>query len=457
MSAEELSRLSLGDIMVTTRRRAAAEAAARAENSPLQASDPPSETSSPTPTIIESASGLKYDLSSFDEQVRKRAARGLAKGDNAIRMKYCRELGGDPNQYMFYIYDDISITMGGGHPVPKCSCGANEGGIACKHIFWILDQLTTGAPSRVRSQTLQLAMDGSAVQDIQPAHMVNQMTLPRVADGLDWVLQDGVEYDDDEIEDQIAEMLSVFEPSDALPSEFKSSRDFSFLSERARKYAELKELLTQYATEDLGLLVQLQAVIDPAFQVHVFFDKINNRIASAFNALDDYIANGPTDTLTRKSYDVAKCAESLKAIVQAVHEYYQQQFGNDSDTSNLAIRAASALISILDGVTNRDFDAYANTTWGGIPPADPTENNLFVCLIGAPPVGNGLFVLDALLDLPHDDVLRNHWELLTRIGSRLEMQRTPAAFLSAFNSVVSESKKRAAPEAEGSSAKRPMQ
>lgn len=52
--------------------------------------------------------------------------------NNTIKMKYCKLLDSDRNQYLFYLDDEIQIAMGGKYTVPKCTCGANEEGVACK-------------------------------------------------------------------------------------------------------------------------------------------------------------------------------------------------------------------------------------------------------------------------------------------------------------------------------------
>jgi hypothetical protein len=52
-------------------------------------------------------------------------------GDNDIRMKYCKETEDGPRPYLFYLEDDITVALGRDRP-PRCSCGANEAGRACK-------------------------------------------------------------------------------------------------------------------------------------------------------------------------------------------------------------------------------------------------------------------------------------------------------------------------------------
>ncbi|KAF2749953.1 hypothetical protein M011DRAFT_397520 [Sporormia fimetaria CBS 119925] len=456
MSADDLARLSLADKMVTTR-----AAAARARNAPQQPSHtPPSPSSSessqlspsPAPSVIESTSGIQYSVAALENDARRRAKQGL--GDNDIKMKYCRLLDDRSNQYLFYLEDEIQVAMGGRYAVPRCTCGANEGGVACKHIFWMLDQLASKASQSIRDQTLELAVDGSSIQNKDPADIIKNATLERVADSLDWEFYEGPIPDDEDLQDEIGEMLSVFEPSEALPAEFKAPPN-SFLSERSRKYREFKDLVsemfTEQASKNLGLLNRLQAIIDSDFQAQVFFDKVNARIDRTFQALDEYIEHGST------GHDVPTCAVKLKECVQVVDDYYHQQERNGLDTPALALQAASALIRMMNGVVHRNFDAYANITWDFVPPDNPTDTNLFVCLIGVPAQNNELFVLDTLRKLPPDGIVRNHWEMLADTRTRLNPRWTPQPYLDAFQAFVSESRKRAPSASDGStpSPKRP--
>ena len=144
MSAEALSKLSLGETMVMTR-ASAKRARTASSHSPLQSPQPSSSSSgasSPTLSILESdATGLKYNVSALDDSLRRRAKIGLME-DNDIKMKYCRMSSDDRMKYTFYIDDDITIAMGGNYAVPRCSCGANEDGRACK-VCMPSSQLTT--------------------------------------------------------------------------------------------------------------------------------------------------------------------------------------------------------------------------------------------------------------------------------------------------------------------------
>jgi len=298
----------------------------------------------------------------------------------------------------------------------------------------MLDQLARGAPAEVRSQTLQLAVDGSMVQKFKPLQMVDNIGIERVAEGFGCVLQHGQSPDIQDIEDEITEMLSVFEPSNALPAESKDPS--ACPSERSRKYRAFRDLFAEYATSNLGIFIRLQSLIDAEFQTQVFFEKIEDRITRAFKGLDEYMKKGPTADTTTEVYDIPTCAEKLKTLAQVIGDYYHQQTERNGGAKDIAVRASAALIKMLDGVIDRDFDAYAYNTWGGIPPADPRMNNLFINLIRSPDEDDGHFVVDVLEELPYEDVLRNHWEALGDTDERLAQKWPPQEYMDAFRAIT---------------------
>jgi hypothetical protein len=293
------------------------------------------------------------------------------------------------------------------------------------------------------------------VRNMHPADIVDKFTLEKIAANLDWVYEGEPLPDEDEMEDEIANMLSVFEPTQALPSEFKNEEE-SDLTEQSRKYRELRDLLSQHAAKNPALFIQLQEIVPPVFQVQVFFEKVNHRIDRAFGALEEYIARGPTNALS-EALDVQKCAERVRGLRKAIADYYDEQVENDSG-ENVAVLAAAALVKILDEVTKRDYDAYADISWGVMPPTSAEENNLAVRLIGAAVEGEELFVLGTLLNLPQEGVLRNHYEILSDIEGRLRgTEWTPPAYMDAMRRLIHDTRKRAASQSGGSSAKRTMQ
>jgi hypothetical protein len=144
-------------------------------------------------------------------------------------------------------------------------------------------------------------------------------------------------------------------------------------------------------------------------------------------------------------------------LVNAIDDFCQQQDEDDPDIRTVAVRAAAALINILDRVVDHNVNSYEKITWGLEMPSDPAQNNLFVALIGSHVDGDALFVLDTLKLLPQEDMLRNHWEMLQSIEQKLADSDTPVAYESAFHKVIHESRKRAASEVREGEAKRTMQ
>jgi hypothetical protein len=138
MSVEQFSKLSLREEMVTT--RAGAVKAARtgsgstsnsSQDRPLPSVESPS-PDSPTPSLVISTNNLKYNVSTFDSELRRRVKHGLE--ENEIKMKYCAVPNNQDGKGVkhFYIEDDITVTIGGKLLRPRCTCGANEKGLACK-------------------------------------------------------------------------------------------------------------------------------------------------------------------------------------------------------------------------------------------------------------------------------------------------------------------------------------
>ncbi|KAL6706909.1 hypothetical protein ACN47E_005052 [Coniothyrium glycines] len=464
MSAEQFSKLSLREEMVTT--RAGAAKIARSSSQARQNSDQdlplpsiePLSPVSPTPSLVISTTNLRYNVSSFGTDLRRRAKRGLE--DNEIRMKYCAvsddENSPDGTKY-FYIDDDITVAMGGNLRRPKCTCGANEKDVACKHIYWIGDQILSTV-SETLDEPLHLSSDGATVDDIKPADVLETKGLGVIADELAWVKRDeDIPDDDEEMRDSVVSMLSVFEPEDALPGEFKCPES-PLTSERSKKYQEFADLFTHYVTRDPGLYLQARRILDMDFQNRVFFEKIESRITQTFNGLDEYISHGPSNASPgAMRFDVPSCAKKLRALVRNIDEYYHEQDKDEDDARDIAVRAAAAFVTILDRVTDRNLNAYEDITWGMEVPSSPLENNLFAALIGSSSNTSNPFVLGALAALPQEDVHRNHWETLQKIEEKLNTPDTPSSYLSAFRQAVYENRKRRASEVREGDTKRAMQ
>lgn len=319
----------------------------------------------------------------------------------------------------------------------------------------MLGQLTSTTP---KAQPLQIDKDGSSVRNTHPADIIGKFSLETIAENLNWVYQEDAMPEEDEMLDEISNMLSVFEPTEALPNEFKRE-EASDLSERSQKFRELCSLLSQHAIRNPALFIQLQEIVPLTFQAQTFFNKINNRIDRVFKALDEYVASGPTNTQS-EALDVRTCAARLKTLVDAIDSYYNEQFDEeqmeDEPSTNIAVLATKALIRILDEVTQRDFDAYAGIAWGPMPPTDSRDNNLLVCLMRTTPESEGLFVLKTLLSLPQEVMLRYHAELLDLEERLAGSPHTSPAYMDTLRTFLHDNRKRAASSSSRGTSKRSM-
>lgn len=148
--------------------------------------------------------------------------------------------------------------------------------------------------------------------------VLNNKGLNNVASELKWVVKsEDVPEDEDDIRDEISDLLSVFEPQDALPGEFKDPES-PLASERSRKYHEFAKLFADHAVRDTSLFLQVRDIIDVEFQRRVFFEKIDTRISRTFHGLDEYIAHGAGDASPNAPwFDVPTCAKHLEALVSS--------------------------------------------------------------------------------------------------------------------------------------------
>jgi hypothetical protein len=148
----------------------------------------------------------------------------------------------------------------------------------------------------------------------------------------------------------------------------------------------------------------------------------------------------------------------LDELLEEIDEGYVQRVSSGPLRSKEAAnKAASALIAILEGVVERNGDAYANTAWKRVSQNEPEQDrNLYLRLIGAPLEARGPFVLDALKNIPHE-VIRNHLERLSGIAQMLESYGAPQRYRNMLRIIMSQdSRKRSNPEVGGSSSKKPM-
>ena len=194
-------------------------------------------------------------------------------------------------------------------------------------------------------------------------------------------------------------LLSVFEPSGQLPSEFHNQERQTHPDRKSQAYQELRDLIMARIVNDNELYQNLKSIISPGLYANTIFQKLSKRANETFRSLDEYIKNGGAGD--EPACDVVTCGQRLEEIVREissnVHIFYQGESLPEAERS-----ATFALIKILNAVVKRDYDAYENVTWHRVQDqSEPIENrNLYALLIANRSPRAVPFLLPALAKLP---------------------------------------------------------
>ncbi|KAF2842988.1 hypothetical protein M501DRAFT_1012368 [Patellaria atrata CBS 101060] len=468
---DEFRRLSLKTKMVPTTR----------SQSMASQSAPPARAVDENPGRVTTNAGVTYDLEALD-QVGRRYARLAFDEFNGINLDYFTEFA-DDGFYAFQITDRVSVRIGNDgtdYAVPNCTCGANEGDQACKHIFWLWDQLVQSAP---RAPPLcKLEKDGSRIHNKSPYQLIMDVGTSELEENRRWrhstreaevtnVREPAQDTDlsddssDDSIDldqriEEIQDMLSVFEPIKMFAEASGGTSLVTALSRHAsypRIYKAFSEIVAQRASREASFFQRLRAVINPDIRAEACFEKIRRRVERSFEALNEHMLHGPTGPSPR--HDVVHCAHDLREMVAAIESEFEERRDSLSPAggANVANGAVAALLDILEGVVERNKDAYADIDWARVAGEnEPARQvNLYAQLIGQPgEEDEGDFVLEQLRKFP-DSVRLNHVERLDGILQTLKAHGAPGRYLSAFGNLVgSDDRKRKGGEQAGRSSSR---
>lgn len=423
---------------VTTRGQAAREAAS--EQSPQTGALGDSQ-------IVSEHTRIIYNVGRLGPEARKRVEAGL----NHAQCRLVNHRSVPEGMYFaFQLAEQVTIRFGRGdsdYPVPICSCGAVEAGLACKvsfprdtlvaladsrkHIFWLEDLLVHFCPPERRPPLLELRPDGSAITGVTMFDWIRKVGLDEFVEFIRRHEEEAGEPSESQM-DELIDMLSVFEPA-ALPEEFEDD-DFGTTADEtypSREYKQFGTLIAHCAARDERMLSRLREVITPALQANVYTRKVSARAKQALEALADSIGEDPSSEQTA----LEQCAESLKQHVSLIQANYDKHHPNSGPEA--ANKAVTVLVYILEQTVMR--------------------RGLYDRLIGHDDDGDdddgdGLFVLHVLSKIPPQAVETRKAEL-SRVFQTLHSYGAPAKYLNALRGIAL---KRTTAGAEPSSGKRVM-
>ncbi|KAK4992619.1 hypothetical protein LTR50_000953 [Elasticomyces elasticus] len=378
--------------------------------------------------IAGASTDLFYDVSDLDEASAMHANAGLI-GDG-LSLTYCRYEEAS-RAYKFHMTEQIGVRIGDPRQIeggaPQCSCAANLRGAACKHVWWIADQVLRCQFERPPTSSFRLSRNGASVsagRDTRSAfELVHSKGLGAIAARNGWQVQDTGR---DQRNSELVDMLSVFDPDNALPHEYDEMEDMDNRSERSLLYKRFGDLITELCLDDPTAFARIRQILTDEMCTTIHLEKVRERIFRTFNQLDAFISRGPSDS----AKSVPDTADTLYDIVETIDDLLKSRPAQPSRT--LRNGTASILLHLLEEVNERNVDAYERVQWSRRPSSNEAavDRNLWLRLIGRPSPGKAPFAVTVLQDLPRD-VFQDRREQLDRIERRLAELGAPDRYIAA--------------------------
>lgn len=162
--------------------------------------------------------------------------------DSDLAMLQCWQeagLPGENHHYKFRLREDIEIDLDSQNVVPSCSACVDSEDYACRHVFWLNDEVIKAKGGTDSIFTFRMNPNGAggvcyeAGRD-EPAifstwQSIRSLSLEGLAARRNWSSGDP-QAAHDSVALQINDMLSLFEPQGRLPHEFASQPNTKYVA-----------------------------------------------------------------------------------------------------------------------------------------------------------------------------------------------------------------------------------
>lgn len=222
---------------------------------------------------------------------------------------------------------------------------------------------------------------------------------------------------------RVRDILSTFH-TDTLPEEFRAdiydSIEYSRTPDACLRPQDLEGTLFQLAVSDIKVYNALDDCQPSQACGLIYYGKMGRRITTLFAEFDEYKRRG-TRSADRSRLEVDVVAHRLGEFEDRVATNMEFR-GHDG------IRGAvSCLITILQGVFDRDEDAFRGASWRRAPRHETdADRNLYTVLVRRPAT-EAHFVLDTLARLP-PDILNQHSSALRDLQVESDKHRMPDSY-----------------------------
>ncbi|CRG89830.1 hypothetical protein PISL3812_06869 [Talaromyces islandicus] len=404
-------------------------------------------------SMVRSQSQLVYDIESLELDSRARAMAGL---HGRFDMVYCRA---DPAFFEFQLTERPRIRVRERGAECTCSEYENRPDMACRHIFWLVDQVyETVSPHT----PLPLSKDGVS-PSLPPLHSLLHDRLEMVAGEMQWhFIPETTASSESSPEtttittamsrqDKVRDIMSAFS-EDTLPADFR--RDLAETTTEPRTpeqcvvQGDFEATVFRLAVHDDNVYASIRKAMPAGACAAIFFDKVQKQSRNLLLGFDEYRRTGRLPP-GRQSLEVKEVAAELQRHVDQIRINLASRIPYGTEG------AAEALLALLQDVSARNIDAFEQSPWGrqAPPGEDEDDRNLYEQLIGQANGGSsgvgggggggttetegGFFVLDVLESLPAA-VLASYIPNLNDILGKVEINRAPALFVRKLKSLIHE-------------------
>ncbi|KZF26899.1 hypothetical protein L228DRAFT_235905 [Xylona heveae TC161] len=389
---------------------------------------------------VQGESGITYDSRDLSPASWQRAVQGI---QGEFDVSFCAKHN---DYYAFEIAENGRASVRVWDNRRTCSCGdfqTQRGPAACKHIFWLIEQLNSVSSDEV-SSPVSLNRDGQASGQAKMFERIALEGLEYIAEEMDWPLEREQVVAVPDRKRVLRDMLSVFDRNSTLPEDYRQDMvdavpDTGFDDdddEETFVKNDFEATIFRLAIEDDVFFSRLRKLINAELCAQAYISKIQANARKSLDALDRFVTQGPAATANDRAprLNVIQCAASLKRLVASLQNDLRARAPVTESTNSFA---AKLLVWILDQVSDRNKDAYARVQWARQAPAgeNAADRNLFLRLIAGGTDESNFFILQILPDFA--DVLRDYTEQLAKVADKLRRSGAPTAFVRALDNVLS--------------------
>ena len=381
-----------------------------------------------------------------------------------IVLEWCG-FSNDPDVYAFQLHEVVPRTIRIGSPtsrfpVPRCNCMEDPGSRPCRHLVWLMDQLTKQTVPD-HDPAAELELDGRGFPRVlgSPYARITDFHVDVLADDLHCDFGPSLHHPEPnphrvrEVREMLAALAGADDDDDVdgyRPDLFDVPpllRTADIVARGELEYTLLRLLLSnnEFFALFLKLLAPRDKVRDPYRKLRQRADRVLRDLAASSSP------SAAPPPAGRPPKDVAWAAAHLRNVVTAIQRLVERGSGAGDGGGNAATgpaeaweraSAARTLVWLLKTVcVDHARDAHAGAT--------QDDRNLYQRLVGNASDAAGAFAVDALLLLPEQN---QYIDELEAVRERVHVLGYREGFMRKLDAVIANLRRRTSASAAAGSA-----